>query len=33
MAKDSVKDLEADRTWVEFKVLRQYQSIYTEALG
>jgi hypothetical protein len=28
MAKDSVQDLEASRTWVEFKVLRQYQSIY-----
>ena len=33
MAKDSVQDLENSRTWVEFKVLRQYQSIYTEALG
>ena len=33
MAKDSVVDLEQSRTWVEFKVLRQYQSIYTEALG
>ncbi len=33
MAKDSVQDLEHSRTWVEFKVLRQYQSIYTEALG
>ncbi len=33
MAKDSVLDLQANRTWVEFKVLRQYQSIYTEALG
>lgn len=33
MAKDSVRDLAADDTWFEFKVLRQYQSIYTEALG
>ncbi len=33
MAKDSVQDLEDSKTWVEFKVLRQYQSIYTEALG
>jgi len=33
MATDSVSDLEASRTWFEFKVLRQYQSIYTEALG
>ncbi len=33
MAKDSVQDLENSRTWVEFKILRQYQSIYTEALG
>lgn len=33
MAVDSVKDLEQARTWVEFKILRQYQSIYTEALG
>jgi hypothetical protein len=33
MADDSVDDLERDRTWFEFKVLRQYQAIYTEALG
>lgn len=33
MAADSVSELEASRTWFEFKVLRQYQSIYTEALG
>jgi hypothetical protein len=33
MADDSVSDLEASRTWFEFKVLRQFQSIYTEALG
>ncbi len=33
MDKDAVIDLESHRTWVEFKVLRQYQSIYTEALG
>jgi len=33
MDKDAVIGLESDRTWVEFKVLRQYQSIYTEALG
>lgn len=33
MAKDSVRDLEKSRTWVEFKVFRQFQSIYTEALG
>jgi hypothetical protein len=33
MADDSVEELEASRTWFEFKVLRQYQSIYTEALG
>lgn len=33
MAKDSVRDLAKSRTWVEFKILRQYQSIYTEALG
>ena len=33
MATDSVSELEQARTWFEFKVLRQYQSIYTEALG
>ncbi len=33
MADDSVSELERSRTWFEFKVLRQYQSIYTEALG
>ncbi len=33
MASDSVLDLERTRTWMEFKILRQYQSIYTEALG
>lgn len=33
MAADSVSELEQARTWFEFKVLRQYQSIYTEALG
>jgi hypothetical protein len=33
MADDSVAELQTARTWFEFKVLRQYQSIYTEALG
>lgn len=33
MAKASVKDLEKTNTWFEFKVLRQFQSIYTEGLG
>ena len=33
MSSDSVSELEASHTWFEFKVLRQYQSIYTEALG
>lgn len=33
MAVDSVNDIEVTRSWVEFKVLRQYQAIYTEALG
>jgi len=33
MARDSVEDLEANGTWFEFKQLRQYQAIYTEALG
>lgn len=32
MAKDSVQELAANRTWVEFKILRQYQSVFTEAL-
>jgi hypothetical protein len=33
MAEDSVDELERAGTWFEFKVLRQYQAIYTEALG
>jgi hypothetical protein len=33
MADDSVVELERARTWFEFKLLRQYQAIYTEALG
>jgi hypothetical protein len=33
MAKDSLRDIERANTWLEFKVLRQFQSIYTEALG
>ena len=33
MAEDSVKDLEERSTWFEFQQLRQYQAIYTEALG
>ncbi|MCP4443727.1 MAG: DUF2254 domain-containing protein [Myxococcales bacterium] len=33
MDKDAVISLEKNRTWVEFKILRQYQSIYTEALA
>jgi len=33
MAEDSVDDLAKAKTWFEFKVLRQYQNIYTEALG
>jgi len=33
MDPESLKDLETRRTWVEWKVLRQYLSIYNEALG
>lgn len=33
MAPESLVDLEARRTWVEWKVMRQYLSIYNEALG
>ena len=33
MADDSVVELEVKKTWFEFKVLRQYQAIYSEALG
>ncbi len=33
MDPESLRDLEARRTWVEWKVLRQYLSIYNEALG
>jgi hypothetical protein len=32
MSPESLDDLEQRRTWLEFKVLRQYQSIYAEAL-
>lgn len=33
MSPESVDDLAKRRTWVEFKVLRQYQAIYSEALA
>jgi hypothetical protein len=33
MAKESVGDLIAHRTWLEWKVLRQYQTIYNESLN
>src|SRR5262249_36526799 len=33
MAPTILEDIETDRTWIEWKVLRQYQSIFTEALG
>jgi hypothetical protein len=33
MAPQSIDDLVKRRTWVEWKVLRQYQAIYSEALG
>jgi hypothetical protein len=33
MAQESIDDLVNRRTWVEFKILRQYQAIYAEALG
>ena len=33
MAEDSVADLAEAESWFEFKQLRQYQAIYTEALG
>jgi hypothetical protein len=33
MDPESLEDLEARRTWVEWKVMRQYLSIYNEALG
>lgn len=32
MAPESVEDLAAQRLWVEWKVLRQYQAIYNQAL-
>jgi hypothetical protein len=32
MSAESLRDLEAQRSWLEFKVLRQYQAIYGEAL-
>lgn len=33
MDPESLEDLEARRTWVEWKVMRQYFGIYNEALG
>ncbi|HET6610696.1 MAG TPA: DUF2254 family protein [Kofleriaceae bacterium] len=33
MAEASVADIAREGTWFEFKVLRQYQSIYAEAIG
>jgi hypothetical protein len=33
MDPESLTDLEARRTWVEWKVMRQYLSIYNDALG
>lgn len=33
MDPESLRDLEARRTWVEWKVMRQYFAIYNEALG
>ncbi|MEO6950949.1 MAG: DUF2254 family protein [Polyangia bacterium] len=33
LAVESLDDLESRRVWVEWKVLRQYQAIYNEALG
>ena len=33
LADESLDDLQTKRTWLEWKVLRQYQSIYNEALG
>ncbi len=33
MDAESIRDVEARRTWVEWKVLRQYLSIFNEALG
>jgi hypothetical protein len=33
MQKESVDDLAQSRTWVEWKLLRQYQAIYSEALS
>jgi hypothetical protein len=33
MTDEAVADLEERRTWLEWKVLRQFQGIYTEALG
>jgi hypothetical protein len=33
LAQESVDDLDRRRTWLEYKILRQYQSIYNETLG
>jgi hypothetical protein len=33
LAAESVDDLDTKKVWLEYKILRQYQSIYNEALG
>jgi hypothetical protein len=33
LAAESVDELDRRRTWLEYKILRQYQSIYNESLG
>jgi hypothetical protein len=33
LAAESVDDLDRRRVWLEYKILRQYQSIYNESLG
>ena len=33
LAKESIDDIANKHIWLEYKVLRQYQSIYNEALG
>jgi hypothetical protein len=33
LAAESIEDIERQRIWLEYKILRQYQAIYNESLG
>jgi hypothetical protein len=33
LAAESIEDIDKDKIWLEYKILRQYQAIYNESLG